>query len=620
MGYIPIYWFTNHNSSFGSESEIRNLITVYRNHGVDIMEDVVVNHRGGVSTWTNFPTETWGGRTWHIGADGICSNDEVAGASDQERPTGAADTGEGFDGARDLDHTNANVQNNVKNYCRFLLEDMGYAGFRLDMVKGYGGEYTKIYNEYSKPKYSVGEYFDGNYDLVSAWIERTGKTSAAFDFPLKFALNDAFNNGDMTKLVWKANWTTDQPAGLIHFMYQRYAVTFIDNHDTYKDHNKFGGPVGAAYAFILCSPGTPCVFWEHWKSNQEEIKRLIDVRNSAGLHNESPVRVLQTDASCYMAEVTGTRGKVVVKVGPAMVSPAGYSNDEIKASGTDYCVWYKPSEAGAQDSECTVYFDNSKARWTTPHIHYWGASESKWPGVAMKKFEGNVWKYTVPKGTTGLLFNAGDGDATKTSDFQVVANHIYDTTGDKGGYEGAARDNLTNAPSALYILGNLKGSHWTTNSGIEMSRNGNVYKAAGVALENSATPGKAGDAYFTFVTKLGGNWNEVNAADRFGASTQDEELPNGIEADITPYLVNVNASSAKSWKLPAGIYDITADFDRMKVKATPLVITGVDEIKEGSYESLTRYFSLEGIELNSIPESGIYIRVQNGKTEKVAAE
>ena len=129
---------------------------------------------------------------------------------------GNADTGDDFDGARDLDHTNPTVQAHIKDYCKFLLEDLGYAGFRLDMVKGYGGQYTKIYNQYSKPQFSVGEYFDGSYDAVAAWIEATGKESAAFDFPFKFAVNEAFASGDMTKLVWKATGTTDQPAGLIH--------------------------------------------------------------------------------------------------------------------------------------------------------------------------------------------------------------------------------------------------------------------------------------------------------------------------------------------------------------------------------------------------------------------
>ena len=150
-------------------------------------------------------------------------------------------------------------------------------------MKGYAGKYTKIYNEYSVPEFSVGEYWDGNYDAVKAWIDATGKTSAAFDFPFKYAVNDAFASNDLTKLVWKANGTNPQPAGMIHYGYQQYSVTFVDNHDTYRDGSKFTGNVIAANAFMLCSPGTPCVFLPHWKSFKNEIKRLIAVRNAVGV-------------------------------------------------------------------------------------------------------------------------------------------------------------------------------------------------------------------------------------------------------------------------------------------------------------------------------------------------
>lgn len=341
LGYLPVYWFTNHNSAMGTEAQLRSMIKTYKSKGVGIIADVVINHRVGVSNWTNFPRETWNGVTYQIGPDGICSDDEVAGHSGQAKPTGARDTGDGYAAGRDLDHTNANVQENCKAYTKCLLEEYGYAGFRYDYCKGFSGQYNKIYNQYSKPTYSVGEYWDGSYDALKTWIESTGKESAAFDFAFKYALNNAFSSNDMTKLVWKANGTTDQPAGLIHYGYPQLAVTFIDNHDTYRDSNKFNGNVVAANAFMLCSPGTPCVFLPHYNANKAAIQQLIKVRNSVGVHNMSPVKVLQSSRDCYMAEVTGSKGTLVVKIGSSMASPSGYSAADIKASGTDYCVWTK---------------------------------------------------------------------------------------------------------------------------------------------------------------------------------------------------------------------------------------------------------------------------------------
>lgn len=343
MGYMPQYWFTNHNSAFGTEAELLSMIQTYKKKGTGFIEDVVINHRNGVTNWYDFPVEEWNGQTWQIGLDGICKNDEMAYASGQPTPTGNYDTGDNFDGCRDLDHTNANVQNNCKNYLKCLKEKYGYVGARYDMVKGYGGQYNKIYNTYADVEYSVGEYWDSNYDAVAAWIEATGKTSAAFDFPCKYAINEAFHSGDMRKLVWKENGTTDKPAGMIHHWYQRYAVTFIDNHDTYRDGSKFNGNVVAANAFILFSPGTPCVFLPHYQAYKSQIQQLINIRNAVGISNESAVTVLRSDYNCYMAEITGSKGKAVVKVGGAMVSPSGYADSDIKAAGTDYCVWTKTS-------------------------------------------------------------------------------------------------------------------------------------------------------------------------------------------------------------------------------------------------------------------------------------
>ena len=86
MGYNPVYWFTNHNSSFGTETELREMIKTFNSFGTGIIEDVVVNHRNGVSTWTDFPTETYKGVTYEWGPWAICRNDEVANQPDEEKP------------------------------------------------------------------------------------------------------------------------------------------------------------------------------------------------------------------------------------------------------------------------------------------------------------------------------------------------------------------------------------------------------------------------------------------------------------------------------------------------------------------------------------------------------
>lgn len=667
MGYMPIYWFTNHNSSFGTEAQLISMINTYKQKGTGIIADVVINHRNGRTNWTDFPSEEWNGQTWFIGPEGICRNDEVANASGQAKPTGNYDTGENFDGARDLDHTNANVQNNCKNYCKALLEKYGYTGFRYDMVKGYSGQYNKIYNQYSKPTFSVGEYWDASYDAVAAWIEATGKESAAFDFPCKYAINKAFAENDLTQLVWKANGTTDQPAGMIHFGYSQYAVTFVDNHDTYRDGSKFTGNVVAANAFILMSPGTPCVFLPHYKGYKAAIQTLINIRNSVGIHNNSAVKVLQSSRDCYMAEVTGKNGKAVVKIGSSMTSPSGYTNSDIKASGTDYCVWTKTEVQGGGGGGQTTTGPSS--------LYLMGnLAQGSWQtnvGVTMTK-NGNkftadnvelvaatgetkaFFTFVTALGSTGAstewdaVINASDRYGASSKDAPVSvggsapmkmfvagvdASSAYSWGIEPGTYSITADfDNMTvsvapagqgggggggstvDAPSQLYILGNLEGASWVTSQGVTMTKSGDTFVAKNVTLV-APEDSKDGSAYFTFVTALGADWDVVNnGGDRYGAPSKDLLLAVGAEGPMKKYTLNVDASAAQSWKITAGTYDITADFAKMTVKATSSQ-SGVDAVEASGEEVAPVYYNLQGVRVEN-PAAGLYIVVRGSKVTK----
>lgn len=630
MGYTPVYWFTNYNSSFGNKAQLVDMIKAFKERGTGIIADVVVNHRSGVTNWTDFPAETWNGKTYKLGPEHICCNDEVANAPGQAKPTGAWDTGDNFDGSRDLDHTSPTVQENIEAYCDFLMQELGYSGFRYDMVKGFGAKYVGQYNRHAKPTFSVGEFWDG-YDPIVNWINGTGKESAAFDFPFKYAVKEAFDKNDMSKLVWQANGTTPQPAGLIHAGYAQYAVTFVDNHDTYRNDNKFNGNVVAANAFMLCSPGTPCVFLRHWLDHKEALKPLIAARNEAGLTNTSAVKVLRSSRSCYMAEVTGTKGTLVVKIGSDQVAPDGYTNADIKASGNDYCVWVKKGSTPPVNPDpdpvtppatepYKIYFDNANSNWTTPYIHYWSSTNtavgSKWPGVAMTSVEGTIWQYEVPAEVTGVIFNAGDGDASKTADFVAKPNHLYTTAGDQGEYTGAGSGEQpgTNVevPNALYILGNLKQGSWLTDSGVTMTKSENQFKADDVEFVPASPTDN--NSYFTLVTVLGADWNVVNGADRYGAATKDAPIAVGETVKMVKYPVNVSASGAQSWKVVADTYCIVADFANMTL--TLSAKTGIDSVSvDNNAEAV--YYNLQGQPVVNPVSGQLYIRIVNGKAAKV---
>ena len=317
MGYDDLYWFPGHyNSSFGSEAELRSLINTFKQKGVGTIADVVINHRKNVSNWVDFPKETYKGVTYELKSTDICANDDKGATKTWATQNGYSlstynDTGEGWDGMRDLDHRSENVQTNVKAYLKMLLEDLGYAGFRYDMVKGYAGSYTKLYNQDSNPTFSVGEYWDGNPASVKNWINGTGKTSAAFDFPFRYTVRDAINNNNWQKL---ANASLISDAN-----FKRYSVTFVENHDTEKRSNADQDPIRkdtlAANAFLLAMPGTPCVFMRHWIDCKRDIKAMIDVRNAVGIHNESEYVQYASQSAYYAVGTTGTKGELLAVVG-----------------------------------------------------------------------------------------------------------------------------------------------------------------------------------------------------------------------------------------------------------------------------------------------------------------
>ncbi len=349
MGYTPVWWF-DQNSAFGTQSELISLVASLKANGAKSIADVVVNHRSGQSNWTDFPTETYNGVTYPMGPAQICNTDEVKNQPGQAMPTGAPDTGDDFNGSRDLDHLSTVVRNTIKAYMTFLKNDIGYAGWRYDMTKGYSASFVNEYNVAAGNYFSVGEYFDGSYDLCKAWINGCSNNSTTFDFPCKFQLNAAMWNGgmDLTKLVWLANGTTPQPAGLIHHSdTKRYAVTFVDNHDTYVtgNANKFTGNVLAAYAFLMGSPGVPCVFLAHWNDNKAALSAMIAARRAVQVHSESAVTVNQSATNIYVATITGLNGTLIVKVGSGNYNaPSDYT---LATSGTDYAIWTKTINAVA---------------------------------------------------------------------------------------------------------------------------------------------------------------------------------------------------------------------------------------------------------------------------------
>ena len=449
MGYDDLYWFVNYNSSFGTEEELRKMITTFKDKGIGTIADVVINHRRNVSSWTDFPAETYNGVTYQMTYNDICSDDEAAKNGQKVGPN--KDTGEGWDGMRDLDHKSENVQTSVKAYLKFLLNDLGYTGFRYDMVKGYSAEFTKMYNEDSKPQFSVGECWDSS-NTIKNWIDGTGKTSAAFDFQFRYTVRNAANNGDWTQLGKQndGNWPLVS-AKYESGSYRQYAVTFVENHDTEKRPDADQDPIKkdtlAANAYLLAMPGTPCVFLTHWKAYRQEIANMITVRKAVGITNLSAAANLASAKDYYAVQTTGTNGKLLAVVGTKAASYEPKGEGWKKAISGYHYVYYvsdidpativypeinteeeKDGEYAGVPSFCTMEEGERCAFFEAPvswgsQIFVWAWMNNgdgkdylgtSWPGVNATKIgtadNGNsVWKWNVTSSAApdNIIFSGG---------------------------------------------------------------------------------------------------------------------------------------------------------------------------------------------------------------------
>jgi alpha-amylase len=283
MGYDPFDYYDlgeyqqkyhdRKETWFGSKEDLSGLIRAAHESGIQVLADLVLNQCSGGELEKNPLT----GEEWYTkfetASNRFKRNYDCFHPSKYESNDGAVF--EGY-GKTDLCHRNPFVYGEILEYCRWLIEDVGYDGFRYDCAKGYGGwviksiqeymyRYTAGDKKYYKP-FGVGELWEDSDQPIESWLDDVNYASdnpaSAFDFVLRnklrsLCLDKRYSLKDL------ANWNET----LLNRPFE--AVTFVENHDTCSPHpdvsdKEIFSDKMLAYSFILTHPGYPCIFWRDY--------------------------------------------------------------------------------------------------------------------------------------------------------------------------------------------------------------------------------------------------------------------------------------------------------------------------------------------------------------------
>jgi alpha-amylase len=298
---------------FGSEEELRSLLKAAHAGELKVYADLVLNHNNGADAEELNPITNKTRWTRFLPQSGLFTRDWTCfNPSPYPNPDSAA-----FGDMPDLCHINPRVSGGILGHAKWLIEEIGFDGFRYDFVKGFGAWivraiHDRTYTRGGKPVevFGVGECWAGD-DYIDEWLDGVNRWSAhrvgAFDFPLRYRLKDLCDSYgfSLRRLVDRGVLMKERPFE---------AVTFVDNHDFRGDDNP--GIVNdklLAYAFILTHEGYPCVFWQDYykfglarAGEKDGIAALVRAHED---HAGGETCVLYVDDNLYIMQRSGIKSQ-----------------------------------------------------------------------------------------------------------------------------------------------------------------------------------------------------------------------------------------------------------------------------------------------------------------------
>ncbi|TDX52729.1 alpha-amylase domain-containing protein [Orenia marismortui] len=232
--------------------------------------------------------------------------------------------------ALDVDYENENVRHELKEWGAWIINEIGFDGFRIDTIQHTESEYMKQWLSYVQENTEKKTFFVGE-----AWIRNTMGLNfflydvnhpdlTVFDFPLRKNYFEKMRDGSL-------NMAALSRAGLVNNRRSsNKAVTFVDNHDTGRDHKEYTYPITKrkyqAYTYILLrETGLPMVYWkDYYQDNMKSgLDKLLEARSHYAYGPGREVENNDRDTYSYVREGL----KNIPDTGLVMMISQGTSGD-----------------------------------------------------------------------------------------------------------------------------------------------------------------------------------------------------------------------------------------------------------------------------------------------------
>ena len=296
---------------YGTLGQLQSCITALHGQGVQVYEDMVMNHLtsadaqeqfsiGGINynVYTSFTYpgrgNTYSAYKWHYynfnGTQQAPNNGWYQWNAWDFQPYANGDAYDNLLGS-EIRYADVNQVNETISWGNWMTTKLGLDGYRLDATKHMLTSFVNSWLDNMKGssgRFAVSEAWFRNLTDLNNYAASTGGRTSLFDVPLHYIFNDMSNgNGtwDMRGLQF-AGFTEANGA---------LSVSFVDNHDTDQSGGALYSPVSnlkmLAYAYILTrEKGYPCVFYRDYYEYGlgPQIKQLIAIRkaNAYGAANE----------------------------------------------------------------------------------------------------------------------------------------------------------------------------------------------------------------------------------------------------------------------------------------------------------------------------------------------